>query len=205
MKAPGPLAVAERHIFAPYGRSDRGRSDDYAHFVRRHRPSPFQSTRDKVGRTGRHNVERSVAGPTDCIPWRTERARRAWRDAPLAERGGTTREARSRRTQSRLSGLYPRGLCGERGYPAQRPRACRGLSSHYIDCGSSTLTAIERAEGFHPMTSTAVTTSTTSTTAVAEAVPTRNGPNLRSPVSQARSCARSTAATSESNPVAATR
>jgi len=50
-------------------------------------------------------------------PWRTGRARRG-------------------RVQfSRCVGQYPRGRCGERGYPTQRPRARRGLPSHYDECG----------------------------------------------------------------------
>ncbi len=36
---------------------------------------------------------------------------------------------------SRLSGHYPRGRCRERGYPAQRPRARRGLSALAVECG----------------------------------------------------------------------
>jgi hypothetical protein len=34
-----------------------------------------------------------------------------------------------------MSDLYPRGLCGERGYVVQRPRARRGLPFHDDDCG----------------------------------------------------------------------
>jgi len=33
------------------------------------------------------------------------------------------------------AGQYPRGRCGERGYPAQRPRARRGLPSRDHECG----------------------------------------------------------------------
>jgi len=45
-----------------------------------------------------------------------------------ATRELATREDRSR-LFSRLSGPYPRGRCRERGYVAERPRACRGLSA----------------------------------------------------------------------------
>jgi len=42
-------------------------------------------------------------------------------------------EARSR-SCSRLSDLYPRGRCRERGYVTERPRARRGLPSHDHEC-----------------------------------------------------------------------
>jgi len=127
LKALGPLAVAQRHIRAlGTTRADRGRWGDSARFARRHRPSPFQSAKDKVSRTGRPDVERSVAGLTDFVlaDWKGEAGSRA--------------EGRSR-----LSGPYS-SECGavrvfEREYPGQRPRARRGLPSHEYDrgCGDS--------------------------------------------------------------------
>jgi len=42
---------------------------------------------------------------------------------------------RARVQFSRWAWPYPRGRCGERGYPAQRPRAGRGLSTNSDECG----------------------------------------------------------------------
>jgi len=73
------------------------------------------------------------------FPWRTGRARRAWRHAPLAERGGTTREAGSRakgrsrcagsiRAVRGATGLESARRPGERSEPGLESRAQASLS-----------------------------------------------------------------------------
>jgi len=149
MEALGALAVAERHILAPDGRSDRGRSDDYG--LRPASPthgsflpvrqvargathaSPFQSARTKfVGSatepsTSRRPVQRDIS-------WRTERARAA------------------RVHYSRLSDPYP-SEHSERGYVAERPRAAR---RHAPLLRARSAATRERPEGFQHTTSSAV-------------------------------------------------
>jgi len=69
MEALGGLAVAERHIHAlRTARVDRGRSDDFAHSVRRQPASPFQSTRDSVCCIGHRTFDVETACATNIVP-----------------------------------------------------------------------------------------------------------------------------------------
>ena len=87
---------------------------------------------------------RGCAGTGLCgRPRQTEQARRGHASNASVTLSAQAQRAQARRTCpsvsglasdrtrvqcSRLSGQYPRGRCRERGYPAQRPRARRGLS-----------------------------------------------------------------------------
>jgi len=122
MEALGGLAVAERDIRAlSTARADRARAATLLASLGASPPRPSSPPGGCfVEPATDHSTSRQPVKPD--LPWRTERARA----------GGAQ--------FSRLSGPYSRE-CGavllfEREYPAQRPPAARGLSSHDVECGA---------------------------------------------------------------------
>jgi len=87
--------------------------------------SPFQSARGEVCEGQPPIIPRRDDLCNVFHPWRTERAR--------ADGGERSERSRLRGPYSRECGAV---LLTEREYPAQRPPAARGLSSHDRDCGA---------------------------------------------------------------------
>jgi len=152
MKALGPLAVAERYILTRFARSDRDRS---ATPLQRDRASPYQSARTAATRLPSRlrcslavlaalliprairlaSAARRAArrrAPTDACCWTVP-------NHPLCgDKPATSwRTERARRGRVRSGGNYP-SEHGERGYPAERARARRGLSGRG-GCGTNAI------------------------------------------------------------------
>jgi len=160
MEALDALAVAERHIRARSAalhstRSDRDRSDDSVHCVRREPVSPFQSARKgSVESAIEHAMLRRPVRPT--FPWRPDERSESGLGRACSP-GGLKGRGPLATKWSRLRGHYSRecGAVGlfEREYPAQRPRAAR---RHAPLLRARSAATRERAEGFQRTTTTAV-------------------------------------------------